>query len=70
MSLFTEVQSGIAKRKTEWPRMAKETGISLSWIKQVGLGNYASRPIHETLMKASAWLKADAKKNKGRKHGS
>lgn len=57
MSLSKEVQSGIAARRNDWPRIAADTGISVSWLKKFASGKYASRPIHETLEKAAKWLR-------------
>lgn len=63
MSLLKEVRTALAERPDDWKRMARDTGISISWIEQNGSGRYASNPTYDRVEKAAQWLR----RNPGKK---
>ncbi len=57
--LFTEVQSGLKERKSDWPRISEETGVSTSWLEKVAGGYYKSDPTYKRLSGVAQWLRAN-----------
>lgn len=56
--LITEVVAGLAARKGEWKRIAKEIpDVSYSWIAQIGRGKYKSHPSHKRLVAVAEYLR-------------
>lgn len=56
--LFTFVRNGVERRKGRWPDLAKESGVSYSWITKFGAGKYDKTNVgHLTLERLAAVLR-------------
>lgn len=59
--LFTFVRAGVERRKGRWPDLAKEAGVSYSWITKFGAGKYDQTNIgHRTLERLAAAIRKAA----------
>lgn len=38
--LFTYVRTGVEREKGRWPDLARDSGVSYSWITKLGAGKY------------------------------
>lgn len=56
--LFTFVREGIAKERGRWPALARESGVSYSWITKFGAGKYDQTNVgHRTLERVAEVLR-------------
>ena len=57
--LFTFVRAGIEREKGNWPELAKESGVSYSWISKFGAGKYNDTNVgHRTLSRVAEVLRS------------
>lgn len=58
--LLTFVRAGVERRKGRWPDLAKEAGVSYSWITKFGAGKYDQTNVgHRTLERLAEALRRD-----------
>ena len=58
--LLEEVKSGLAKRKSDWRKIAAAVGMSYSLVSRLGLGNYTANPTYKRLKRLRQYLTRSA----------
>lgn len=56
--LYAFVRDGVERKRGRWPDLARESGVSYSWITKFGAGKYDQTNVgHRTLEKLATVLR-------------